>query len=289
MPRAAVAISAVTRSAFSGWATHAPRRAGDRRPVQLVADDGLGQEVLADEVAEVRPQRVLLGGDDRGVRDRQAQRTAEERRHGEPVGERTHHPRLGGGVHEPDPARCAARLATSRSAGRPPRPRAGTRSRAPSSAVGHVPAAWSSIRPMPSPTTTRGRGGTGSTGDGAGGMPATSARTHSACPRGRPAADMDLAGVDGVPPTPATSWCGSAARGKCPSGAAPLGAPRPPGAVRRPRQRRWSRAPARGRLRPHDHGRAPARPAADVDRHHTDLGDGSKDQPERAGATRQCT
>ncbi len=68
--------------------------AADADGAEPSADDVLGEEVLPDEVAEGGAELVLLGGDDRGVRDGQAQGVPEERRDGEPVGQRAHHARL---------------------------------------------------------------------------------------------------------------------------------------------------------------------------------------------------
>ena len=64
----------------------------------------LGQEVALDELAEAAADLVLAVGDDRGVRDRQAERVAEQGGDREPVGERADHRRLGEGPHVPDPA-----------------------------------------------------------------------------------------------------------------------------------------------------------------------------------------
>ena len=65
-----------------------------------LADDRLLQEVLAEELLEALAQLVLALGDQRGVRDRQPERVLEQRGHGEPVGDRADHRRLGAGVHE---------------------------------------------------------------------------------------------------------------------------------------------------------------------------------------------
>ena len=70
--------------------------AADADGAQPLPYDVLGEEVLPDELAERDAQLVLLGGDDRGVRDGQAERAAEERRDREPVGERADHAGLGG-------------------------------------------------------------------------------------------------------------------------------------------------------------------------------------------------
>jgi hypothetical protein len=78
-----------------------PARHVDGR--ELLLDDGAGEEVLLDERAQAGPDLVLLPRDDRRVRDRQPQRVPEQRGDGEPVGERAHHRRLGGGPHVADP------------------------------------------------------------------------------------------------------------------------------------------------------------------------------------------
>ena len=64
----------------------------------------LGQEVALDELAEAATDLVLAVGDDRRVRDRDPERVPEQRRDGEPVGERADHRRLGEGLHVADPA-----------------------------------------------------------------------------------------------------------------------------------------------------------------------------------------
>jgi hypothetical protein len=53
-----------------------------------------------DELAELGRQLVLLARHERGVRDAQAERVAEQRGDREPVGEPAHHPGLGGGAQE---------------------------------------------------------------------------------------------------------------------------------------------------------------------------------------------
>ncbi len=68
--------------------------AADADGAQPAPYDVLGEEVLPHELAQRDAELVLLGGDDRGVRDGQAERVTEERGDGEPVGERAHHPGL---------------------------------------------------------------------------------------------------------------------------------------------------------------------------------------------------
>ena len=70
---------------------------------QLGLDDLRRHEVLPDEGAQTLSQLVFLAFDDRGVRDRYPQRVLEQRRHREPVGQRTDHAGLRGGGHVPDP------------------------------------------------------------------------------------------------------------------------------------------------------------------------------------------
>ena len=52
-----------------------------------------------DELAERLAELRLALRDDRGVGDGQAERVAEQRDHGEPVGQAAHHRGLGGGLH----------------------------------------------------------------------------------------------------------------------------------------------------------------------------------------------
>ncbi|GAQ58200.1 hypothetical protein a10_08086 [Streptomyces acidiscabies] len=77
--------------------------AADPDGAQALPYDVLGEEVLADELAQGHAEGVLLGRDDRRVRDGQAHGVPEEGGHGEPVGERAHHAGLGGGGHVPGP------------------------------------------------------------------------------------------------------------------------------------------------------------------------------------------
>ena len=71
--------------------------------VQTLDQHILGEEVALDELAQAAPDLVLAARDDRRVRDRDTEWVAEQRRHGEPVGERTDHRRLGAGPHVTDP------------------------------------------------------------------------------------------------------------------------------------------------------------------------------------------
>jgi hypothetical protein len=70
---------------------------------ELGRQDLTRQEVLLDEIAEHAADAVLLGRDDRGVRDRQAQRPAEQCGDGEPVGETAHERRFRRGPDEAKP------------------------------------------------------------------------------------------------------------------------------------------------------------------------------------------
>ena len=78
-----------------------PDPGGDRRGGHPLADDVLLEEVLPHELLEPLAQLVLALGHERGVRDRQAERVLEQRRHREPVGDRADHRRLGARVDEP--------------------------------------------------------------------------------------------------------------------------------------------------------------------------------------------
>src|SRR2546425_11753146 len=61
---------------------------------EIRGDHVARQEVILDEVAEDASDPLLPGGDDRGVRDRQAAGGPEQRRDREPVGEPPHEGRL---------------------------------------------------------------------------------------------------------------------------------------------------------------------------------------------------
>ena len=78
---------------------------GDPRPGEPLTDDLRREEVALHEVAEAAADVVLALGDDRRVRDRDAERVAEQRRDGKPVGECADHRRLGGGLDVADPRR----------------------------------------------------------------------------------------------------------------------------------------------------------------------------------------
>ena len=78
--------------------------AGHLRVAQLGLHHLRRQEVLPHEGAQALAELVLLALDDRGVRDRDAQRMLEQRGHGEPVGQRAHHAGLRGRADVADPA-----------------------------------------------------------------------------------------------------------------------------------------------------------------------------------------
>ena len=86
-------------------AAGAPRRIGQpaadhpRRiqPLQPPRHDLGGQEIGAQECRHAVGDAILVGRDDRGVRDRQAQRMAEQRGYRKPVGQSADHRRLGKG------------------------------------------------------------------------------------------------------------------------------------------------------------------------------------------------
>lgn len=69
-----------------------PEPAGHLGVAQLGFHDLRRQEVLPHERAQALAQLVFLAFDDRGVRDRYAQRVPEQRGHGEPVRQGAHHP-----------------------------------------------------------------------------------------------------------------------------------------------------------------------------------------------------
>ena len=84
-------------------ARRCPARRASRRgarptwtPCEPLGEHLAGEEVALHELAEAAPDLVLALRDDRRVRDRQAERVAEQRGDGEPVGERADHRRLGG-------------------------------------------------------------------------------------------------------------------------------------------------------------------------------------------------
>ena len=103
MPRAATDASAVSRSALAGVGEPAAEASRDADRAELAEHDLVGEELVLDERAEGRADLVLAGRDDRRVRDAQAERIPEQRRHREPVGDRADHGALGGGAHVAEP------------------------------------------------------------------------------------------------------------------------------------------------------------------------------------------
>src|SRR5574338_1238202 len=75
----------------------------DPQPVKPGGNDLTREEVVLHEAAEAPADAILATRDDRGVRDRNAHRVAEQRGDREPVREPTHHRRLGRGAYEPEP------------------------------------------------------------------------------------------------------------------------------------------------------------------------------------------
>ena len=77
--------------------------AGDVDVAHPPRDDRRDQEILLEEVGERFADAVLVARDDRGVRDRQAERMAEQGGDREPVGEAADHRRLGERLHVAEP------------------------------------------------------------------------------------------------------------------------------------------------------------------------------------------
>ena len=96
-------MSAISREAparmrvpFAGGGLQEASGRGRRRRVAHPPRDHRGdQEILLEEAGERLADAVLVARDDRGVRDRQAERMAEQGGHREPVGEAADHRRLG--------------------------------------------------------------------------------------------------------------------------------------------------------------------------------------------------
>ena len=109
--RSTVAASPATRSACDGLGQPLAEPAGHLGVAQLGLHHRRRQEVLPHERSQALAELVFLALDDRGVRDRDAQRMLEQRGHGEPVRQRTHHAGLGGRADIADPgAHAAVRL-----------------------------------------------------------------------------------------------------------------------------------------------------------------------------------
>ncbi len=92
-----------TLAALAGWASQEPSRGGDGCGPELLPDDLGGEEVGLDERAQSPADVVLAVRDDGRVRDRQAERSLEQRGDGEPVGQGAHHRGLGEGGHVAEP------------------------------------------------------------------------------------------------------------------------------------------------------------------------------------------
>ena len=93
-----------TRAALAGRASHAPRRAADAGGAHPLGDRVGREEAALHEVAQRLAELVLALGDDRRVRDRQAERVAEQGHHREPVGQPADHRRLGGRLQVAHPS-----------------------------------------------------------------------------------------------------------------------------------------------------------------------------------------
>ena len=109
-----------TKLRQAGGALRVGQPVGDQRGeidlVQLFAHRFRRQEIHLDEAAEIVGDAVLVLRDDRGVRDRQAERPPEQRHHRIPVGEAADGRGLGegGDEAEPRPARLRSALPPQR-------------------------------------------------------------------------------------------------------------------------------------------------------------------------------
>ena len=97
-----------------GRLEEAPGRAGEVDVAHPPRDDRRDQEILPEEIGQRLADAVLVARDDRGVRDRQAERMAEQRGDREPVGQAADHRRLGERLHIAEPG--IGRLRTARAA-----------------------------------------------------------------------------------------------------------------------------------------------------------------------------
>ena len=70
---------------------------------QHVGHLAAGEHMVGDETAQRLAQAVTLVGNDGGMRNWHAQRMAEQRGHGEPVGDAADKTGLGGGLQQPAP------------------------------------------------------------------------------------------------------------------------------------------------------------------------------------------
>ena len=85
-------------------ASQSPRRWPTCAPASRSSSTSWVRKLVCDELAERAADLVLAVRDDRRVRDRDAERMAEQGGDGEPVGERADHRRLGEGADVADPA-----------------------------------------------------------------------------------------------------------------------------------------------------------------------------------------
>ena len=133
---------------------------GDIEPLHPPGNHRRNEEVLLEEGRERLADPILIARDDRGVRDGQAKRVAEQRRDGEPVGEAADHGRLGEGFGVAEPGLCRFQSAREGEHGGHDEEQAGgddlhpLRARlrgieAGQSAVGHRPHAGSIAEPAP--------------------------------------------------------------------------------------------------------------------------------------------
>ncbi len=96
-------MSAISRDAPARMRVPSPAGVCRKRPAAPATsmllhpprDDRRDQEILLEEVGQRLADPVLVARDDRGVRDRQAERVAEQRRDREPVGKAADHRRFG--------------------------------------------------------------------------------------------------------------------------------------------------------------------------------------------------
>ena len=113
-------MSAISREAPARMRVPSPAGVWRKRPaapatssrcIRRATTDG-NQEILLEEVGERLADAVLVARDDRGVRDRQAERVAEQGGDREPVGEAADHRRFGEGLDVGEPG--IARLERAR-------------------------------------------------------------------------------------------------------------------------------------------------------------------------------
>ena len=132
--RSAISRDAPWRMRVS-WPCRRLQEAADRAGEVDVAhpprDHRRDQEIVLEEGGQRVADAVLVARDDRGVRDRQAERMAEQGGDREPVGQAADHRRLGEGLHVAEPGIAMLEVRARRRTSRPSPP-AG-RSRRPSS------------------------------------------------------------------------------------------------------------------------------------------------------------